>query len=255
LKTILELIQALTQNHTVRTCKASPNEVDAVFLFLQEYKMNIAHIATTRYSTKAYDPNKRIDAALMQQLQTLLRYAPSSLNSQPWHFVIAGSDEAKAKLASSTTGPYSGNQPKVLNASHVVVLCARTELDDAHLERLLEHEHRDGRFPTANDKTAVVKGRGYYVNMHRNELHDTQQWMEKQVYLALGTLLLGAAALEIDATPIEGFDHTVMDEVLNLSERGLKSVVMAALGYRSEDDFNASLPKSRLPDDEILTLL
>ena len=217
--------------------------------------MNIASIATTRYTTKAFDPGRRIDAALMAQLQVLLRYAPSSVNSQPWHFVIAATDAAKAKIARATTGPYSGNEPKVLNASHVVVLCVRSELDDAHLQRVLEQEEGDGRFKTAEAREMQAHGRGYYVNMHRNELHDTQQWMEKQVYIALGTLLLGAAALEIDATPIEGFDRATLDETLNLRERGLRSVVLAALGYRSKDDFNASLPKSRLPAEALFTLM
>lgn len=217
--------------------------------------MNIARIATTRYTTKAFDPHKHIDDAQMEQLQTLLRFAPSSTNSQPWHFDIAASDESKAKIARATIGPYSGNESKLLNASHVVVLCARIELDDAHLQRVLEQEEKDGRFKTAEAKEAQERGRGFYVNMHRNELHDTQQWMEKQVYIALGSLLLGAAALEIDATPIEGFDRTVLDDVLGLRERGLTSVVLAALGYRSREDFNASLPKSRLPANEIFTLL
>jgi nitroreductase/dihydropteridine reductase len=217
--------------------------------------MNIARIATTRYTTKAFDPTRKIDAALMEQLQTLLRFTPSSVNSQPWHFIIAASAEARAKIARATTGPYIANEAKVLNASHVVVLCARTSLDDAHLERVLEQEESDGRFPTAQGREMQIKGRGFYVNMHRNELHDPQQWMEKQVYIALGTLLLGAAALEVDATPIEGFDRAVLDEVLGLREQGLNSVVMAALGYRSADDFNAELPKSRLPADEVFTVL
>lgn len=217
--------------------------------------MDIAQIATTRYTTKAFDPQKRIDTALMEQLQTLLRFTPSSTNSQPWHFIIAASDEAKAKIARATTGPYVGNEPKVLNASHIVVLCARTELDDAHLLRVLDQEEKDGRFKTAEAKAIQERGRGFYVNMHRNELHDTQQWMEKQVYIALGTLLLGAAALKIDATPIEGFDRAALDDALGLNERGLTSVVLAALGYRSDDDFNADLPKSRLPADEIFSLL
>ena len=56
--------------------------------------MNIAKLATTRYTTKAFDPHKRIGTAIMQQLQTLLRFAPSSVNSQPWHFFFAESDEA-----------------------------------------------------------------------------------------------------------------------------------------------------------------
>jgi nitroreductase/dihydropteridine reductase len=218
--------------------------------------MNIANIATSRYTTKAYNPNKRIDAALIEQLTTLLRYAPSSVNSQPWHFVIAGSGEAKTKIATATaSGPYRGNQSKVLNASHVVVFCARTELNNVHLQRVLEQEEKDGRFPTAEAKAAQIMGRGFYINMHRNALSDTQQWMEKQVYLALGMLLIGAAALEVDTTPIEGFDHTILDEALGLKKQGLKSIVMVALGYRSDDDSNASLPKSRLSADDIISYL
>ena len=216
--------------------------------------MNVAKIATTRYTSKNYDPNKKISADLMEQLQTLLRFAPSSTNSQPWHFVIAASGEGKARIALSTTGPYSSNETKVLNASHVVVFCARTDLDDAHLQHVLDQEERDGRFKTPEAKEGQKRGRGFYVNMHR-EQQDTQQWMEKQVYIALGTLLFGAAALGIDATPIEGYDHAKLDEALGLRERGQKSVVMAALGYRGADDFNAALPKSRLPADELFTLL
>jgi len=217
--------------------------------------MDIAKFATSRYATKAYDPHKRIGAAQLEQLKTLLRFSPSSVNSQPWHFVIVESDEAKKTITAATTGPYGANEAKVLNASHVVVLCAHSELDDAHIERVLAQEEQDGRFPSPEGKAAQVKGRGFYVNMHRNELHDTKHWMEKQVYLALGTLLLGAATMGIDATPIEGFDRAVMDEALGLQKRGLNSVVMAALGYRSDDDFNAELPKSRLPVDEVFTVL
>lgn len=217
--------------------------------------MDIERIFTSRYTTKAYDPHKHIGSAQLEQLLKLLRFAPSSVNSQPWHFVIAGSGEARAKIARATTGPYGANEPKVVNASHVVVLCARNELDDAHLARVLEQEERDGRFPAAEGKAAQVKGREFYINLHRNELQDTRYWMEKQVYLALGTLLLGAAGMGIDATPIEGFDQAVLDRELGLAERGLHSVVLAALGYRSEDDFNACLPKSRLAADEIVTLM
>jgi nitroreductase/dihydropteridine reductase len=61
--------------------------------------------------------------------------------------------------------------------------------------------------------------------------------------------------LGVDACPIEGFDRAVLNETLGLSERGLTAIVLAALGYRSGDDFNASLPKSRLPEDQLFTVL
>ena len=77
--------------------------------------------------------------------------------------------------------------------------------------------------------------------------------MEKQTYLALGTLLLGAAALEVDATPMEGFDAKALDDELGLRERGLTSVVIVSLGYHAAGDFNATLPKSRLASEAVFT--
>ena len=62
-----------------------------------------------------------------------------------------------------------------------------------------------------------------------------------------------AATLGIDACPMEGFDPRVLDEELGLRARGLSSVALVSLGYRSADDFNAKLPKSRLPAETVLS--
>ncbi|MEY8779824.1 nitroreductase family protein [Allomuricauda sp. XS_ASV26] len=77
--------------------------------------------------------------------------------------------------------------------------------------------------------------------------------MEKQVYLNIGNFLLGVAALGIDAVPMEGIDVKALDEEFGLREKGYTSLVMVGLGYRSANDFNAGLPKSRLPKTEIFT--
>ncbi|MQY50821.1 oxygen-insensitive NAD(P)H nitroreductase [Rhodocyclus gracilis] len=217
--------------------------------------MDIARIATTRHTTKAFDPKRKIPAETFAQLETLLRYAPSSVNSQPWHFVIAHTDEGKARIAKATHGSFAYNQPKIMNASHVIVFCARQALDESHLAAVLEQEDRDGRFATPEAKAGQRKSRRYYADLHRFDSKDVQPWMEKQLYLAFGTLLFAAAALEIDACPMEGFDARALDEELGLRADGLTSVVIASLGYRSGDDFNAALPKSRLPADAIITHL
>ena len=217
--------------------------------------MDIARIALSRHACKAYDPTRKIPAEQIEQLITLLRYSPSSVNSQPWHFIVASSDVAKQRLAKATQGSYANNEPKILKASHVIVLCARTSIDDTHLAALLQQEAQDGRFPTPDGKEMQNRGRNFYVGLHRTEAKDTQHWMEKQVYLALGTLLLGAATLEIDATPIEGFDPKIVDEEFDLPAKGLKCVVLAALGYRGAEDFNAKLPKSRLPIEMVVSRL
>ncbi|MNT48962.1 Oxygen-insensitive NAD(P)H nitroreductase [compost metagenome] len=79
--------------------------------------------------------------------------------------------------------------------------------------------------------------------------------MANQVYLALGGLLMAAATLGVDATPMEGFDTRLLDAELGLRERGFTSVVLVSLGYRSAQDFNAALPKSRLAQEQVFTFL
>lgn len=207
--------------------------------------MNLTRFAKARHSTKAFDASRKIPAAVIDELKELVRFSPSSVNSQPWHFVVAESDAARARIVKGMDG-YAYNEPKVTRASHVMVLCVRTDMDDAHLAQVLAQEETDGRFANAEAKAGQEKTRAFYVNLNR-ERNALGAWMEKQAYLALGTLLIGAARLEIDACPMEGFDAKALDAELGLREQGLTALAVVALGYRSADDFNAKLPKSRLP--------
>ncbi|QBJ63701.1 oxygen-insensitive NAD(P)H nitroreductase [Pseudoalteromonas sp. DL-6] len=218
--------------------------------------MNIADVALTRYSTKEFDKNRKISESNFNDLKTLLRFSPSSVNSQPWHFVIADTDEGKRKIAEGTQGIYSFNEGKVLDSSHVVLFCAKTNIDEEYMYHLLDTEEKDGRFEAdISFKQANHSGRSMFVNMHRFEYKDAQHWMEKQVYLNMGTLLLGASAMGIDAVPIEGLEPKALDEALGLRQRGYTALAIIALGYRKDSDFNAKLPKSRLPETEIFTFL
>lgn len=214
--------------------------------------MDIARVARGRHSCKAFDARKQIPPTLFAQLRQLMQASPSSTNAQPWHFVVATTAEGKARVAKAAHGIFAYNAPSILNASHVVVLCARRDIEPAYLEALLAQEQADGRFDSEEARVRQGQKRGFYVGHHR-DAGTLPAWMQKQVYLALGGLLLGAAALGIDACPMEGFDATVLDEALGLAERGLDAQVIVALGYRSDEDFNAALPKSRLPEAALFT--
>lgn len=217
--------------------------------------MKLSDVAQLRYTTKAFDPAKRIPQETIDELLALLRLSPSSVNSQPWHFLVANSAEAKARIGKAMSGNFVYNAAKVSDASHVVVFCARTEMPASHLEALLAQEQRDGRFANDEAREGQRKSRLGYVALHRYDQKDLQHWMEKQTYLALGTLLLAAAAAGVDATPMEGFDARTLDAEFGLRDKGFTSVVVVSLGYRAEGDFNAKLPKSRLPAETVITAL
>ncbi len=217
--------------------------------------MTLDDAVVARHTVKAFEPGKTLPQDLIDTLLNVLHNSPSSVNSQPWHFVVASTPEGREAIAKSTTGAFVYNEPKVLNASHVIALCMRTDITEQHLQNVLAQENSQGRFVADGAQAGQDKSRRSYVDMHRYESRDVPQWMEKQVYLALGGLLLGAAMLGIDATPMEGFDQRELDLSLGLREKGLTSVVLVSLGYRSEKDFNAALPKSRLPREDVFTFI
>jgi nitroreductase / dihydropteridine reductase len=214
--------------------------------------MNIAELVRSRYTCKAYDPQRPLSEETLQQLQEILRFSPSSVNSQPWHFFFVTTDEGKSKLLPTLT---EHNREKVRSAALTVVIATQTELDDAHLQALLAQEAKDGRFASDEAQQGQDKGRRYYVGLNSTSPQKQQEWMARQAYISLGFLLMGAATLGLDATPIEGFFPEKMDAALGLTEQGLKSVVVASIGYGSEQDFNAALPKSRLPAEQLITRL
>lgn len=217
--------------------------------------MTITQAVMQRYSTKSFDPAKKISDEVMNSIKTLLRYSPSSVNIQPWHFIIAASEEGKNRIAKSTRPGFEFNTAKITDASHVVLLCAKTDVDEAYMNSVLEQEDKDGRYATPEHKAMNNGGRTFFVNLHKEILGDLPHWAAKQVFLNMGTLLLGASALGVDAVPMEGMDFNTLDTEFGLSAKGLAPVAVVSLGYRKEDDFNAALPKSRLPEAQIITVI
>ena len=73
-----------------------------------------------------------------------------------------------------------------------------------------------------------------------------------QAYIALGNLMTVCALEKIDACPMEGFNAQKYDEILDLRNRNLKSVLLLPVGFRAEDDFMSTLKKVRKPITETI---
>ncbi|MFI3327430.1 MAG: oxygen-insensitive NAD(P)H nitroreductase [Clostridia bacterium] len=214
--------------------------------------MDIINALNTRYSTKEFDNTKKLTENQISKLDDLLQLSPSSTNIQPWHFVIATTDEGKKRITKGTKGFFSFNEAKVLDASAVVIFASQIDLTEEHLNNVLEKEDADGRFPQIEFKEQNHGARSIFANMHKLDYKDFQHWADKQVYLNLGNFLLGVAALGLDAIAMEGLDLKALDEEFGLRAKGFTSSVVVAVGYHKDSDFNKDLPKSRLPKNEII---
>ena len=217
--------------------------------------MDLLKVLQSRYTTKAYDASKKIPTEQFNQLLEILRLAPSSINIQPWHFFVADHTAAKERIAKALVGKYAYNAPKVLDSSHTILFCTKADIDAKHLDQLLSQDDQSGRFKDEQAKQGQKETRSGYIDYYRNEKGDIQRWAENQTFIALGQMLLAAGIENIDATPIGGFNEEILSDELGLSQQGLIPSVLLTLGYRSEQDFNAKLPKSRLNHEVIFTHL
>lgn len=132
---------------------------------MNDFAINVAALSQTRHTCKAYDKTKRIDEQTLQQILEALRLAPSSINIQPWRFLVADNDTAKARIAKSMTDGDTHNVSKVMNASHTLILCTRTTLDDTHLQKILNAEEQAGRFKHLKAKLlALLFAKTIFIN-------------------------------------------------------------------------------------------
>jgi len=171
-----------------------------------------------RYTTKKYDPSKKIDAEKLDALKEILRLSPSSLNSQPWQFTFVTDQNMRDKLALAS----QHNDSKVKNCDTVIVLSRIDNLT------LFEQQLTESPHPIALS----------YYNEHlklRPEA-EVKAWFERQVYLALGVLLSACAEMQIDSTPMEGIEPDKYDEILGMTD--YKTLVAVAVGHRDAEDKN-----------------
>ncbi len=118
-------------------------------------------------------------------------------NRNSCNFILGGTRES-----------FSFNDAKIRDASHVILFCVKIGIDEAYQQHILEQEEKDGRFAGPSfKKEDMQKGRTRFTDMHRYDLKDAQHWMEKQVYLNIGMVLLGATLRGIDAVPMEGINR------------------------------------------------
>ncbi len=211
-------------------------------------------VLANRYATKKFDSSKPISNDNMKLIEDLLQMCPSSNNLQAWHFIIASTQDGKSRIAKSTEGKHIANKQKILDAPVVIVFATKIDIEDEYLDRLTEKAIEDGRLSSEN-KASGNNIRKEYINLHKYEYKDVTHWLEKQLYLNLGSLLLGVATLGIDGIAMEGVDTSILNKELGLIDKGLSACVVVALGYRAEDDFNAKLNKTRLDKAEIITKL
>lgn len=206
-----------------------------------------------RKTCKKYDPAKKVSEEDLQVLFEAMRLTASSINSQPWKFVVIESDEARQRMSKTFSRMHEYNQPHVMQSSQFILFANNPRYNRDNFDQVVDKYIEDGRVkPEERDKAYAAYR---FVELNTDESGNTEPWTRAQTYLALGNALHTLARLKIDSTPIEGIDSELVNKEFEKELGGYCCNFALAIGYHHEDDFNARLPKSRLKMDDVLLRL
>lgn len=199
-----------------------------------------------RYATKRMNGTK-IPNDKMETILDAISLAPSSFGLQPYSILIIENRELLEKIKA-----IAFNQPQITEASALLVFAA---WDTLTVDRIAVYINQ-----IAKERNVSLESlkpiRDHIETQLKNSGIDNFNWSAKQTYIALGIALVAAAEEKIDSTPMEGFDKMVLNDLLKLKEKGLRSTVIMALGYRdTENDYLVNLKKVRRPKDQLFIKL
>ncbi|GAM67914.1 oxygen-insensitive NAD(P)H nitroreductase [Vibrio sp. JCM 19236] len=210
---------------------------------------------TKRYTAKKYDSNKRISAEDMEVIKEAIRLSASSINSQPWKFIVLESDEAKQRFHDSFANMHQFNQPHAKEASHTILFAHNPKFTKDDYRKVVDVEVSSGHLP-AEMYDNMLNGAFGFAEAQTNQDGFNGQWTKAQTYIALGNTLHTLARLGIDSTPMEGVDPELIGEIFKDELDGYVCDFALALGYHLEgEDYNHGAPKSRLPVEAVVTTL
>lgn len=210
--------------------------------------MSLINDLQWRHAVKAYDPTKKVSKENIDKIIEVARLAPTSSGLQPFKVIVVGNPALKEKMAIGALNPDCMRE-----CSHVLVFAAWDRYTEERIDQVFDLTTAERGLPTGRFKSYTDKLKASYLNQpeEANFAHTS-----KQTYLALGLALAQAAELRIDSTPAEGFDHKLVDEVLELKKLGLKSVSIMYVGYADQTrDWLGTMKKVRAPKEDFLVEL
>ncbi|RXE87113.1 nitroreductase family protein [Pseudoalteromonas sp. A757] len=195
-----------------------------------------------RYAVRKFSPLS-VEQSKVDKLIELTGLSASSYGLQSYKILQITDQKTKQALF-----PYSYGQQKVVDNSHLLLFAA----DMSPLERQIDRymaDFKSNRGLSDNVYSQMAAGMKEVLGGMGPEAQ--YRWCSEQVHLALGTLLVAAASMEIDACPITGIEKKAIDVKLGLAEKQLSTVLVVPLGIRCASDKSAIAPKVRKTQEQL----
>ena len=196
-----------------------------------------------RHACKVFDETKKISDEDIRYILEAGRKSPSSFGMEAWKFVVITNEALKEKLC-----PACWDQVQITSCSHLVIVLAG--IDSVKPESGLPEK----RFLRAMPQEKVDFYMGLYASHLETILSSDENilaWTAKQTGIAAGNMMTAAAIKGIDSCPIEGFDKTAVESILELDTKKFQLSIVIPFGYR----INEQSSQLRLDFDEIVEFI
>lgn len=194
--------------------------------------ISLIEAINSRQSVKGFDPEVKIPHETMEEMIQLATKAPSSINLQPWRFVIVESDEAKASIKNLVR--FNTHQLET-SAAFILVLSDNQHTQDVEkiMQKNVELGYMSPEIEAQN--TPVIK---QLVSSAPESFFIQQGIMDAN--LAAMQLMLVAKDFGYDTNPIGGFERTEVLEALNIDTERYVPVMFIAIGKGVKAPHNSS---------------
>lgn len=194
-----------------------------------------------RKSVRVYDETVKISHEEMLEMIQETTTAPSSVNMQPWRFVVAESEKAKAKLK-----PLIRFNTRQNDTSSAMVMIFGDMNCYEYGEEIYDQAVAEGKMPAEVRDQQLVAILPYYQNFTREQMNDV---VKIDASLAAMQFMLVARSHGYETNPIGGFEADQLAEAFDLDKERYVPVMILSVGKAVEEGYESV----RLAPEKITT--
>ncbi|MBC2323719.1 nitroreductase family protein [Listeria booriae] len=179
-------------------------------------------IIKNRRSIRTYDADVKISKEEMEAILTDAMRAPSSVNMQPWRFVVVESPEGKENLRPLIR---FNTQQNDTSAAMIVIFGDTNSFENG--EKIFSSAVEQGLMPQDVKDKQMAALTPYYANSPREELERVSIIDGSLVAMQL---MLVARAYGYDTNPIGGFERKEVAEAFDMDTERYVPVMIVSIG-------------------------
>ncbi len=184
--------------------------------------VDVREAIRSRRSINFFDPGRRIPEGVLEEVIEEANLAPSSFNLQPWEVVVVKDPEDKRRLRECAF-----NQPKVEEASAVLIVASDPMAVERHIDRVLKSMVELG-YMKAED---VERTRPMPFNLYGEMDSERRRlFAVKNASLFAMSLMIAAMGHGLSTHPMDGFNESKVKEAFGIPGRFVIPMLIA-VGY------------------------